>query len=83
MKHSLREHEAAAYAAMKNEAKRAYAFPLFSTFFMAEGCFILHAPSGALYLKARSKLHETKPLRWTAASMKHSLREYEAAAAPP
>jgi hypothetical protein len=33
---------------MKNEAKRAPAFPPFPTFFMAEGRFILHAPSGAL-----------------------------------
>ena len=36
---------------MKNEAKRAPGFPISSTFFMAEGRFILHAPSGTVYWK--------------------------------
>jgi hypothetical protein len=41
---------------MKNEAKRAAAFPPFPTFFMAEGRFILHALISAVYLKARITL---------------------------
>ena len=56
MKHSLREYEASACAAMKNEAKRAPGFPLIPTFFMAEGRFILHALISAVYLKARITL---------------------------